>query len=47
MIREKQEEINKKLREVIIVKMNLELIEKDSLERSIGKSKHVEDLRYI
>lgn len=47
LIKKKQEEIEKKLREVLIVKMNVQLIKENTLERPIGKSKRVEDLRYI
>jgi len=46
-IRKIKEEINEKLKETIIVKMNLELVEPETLERTTGKSKHVQDLRYI
>jgi len=46
-IRKIKEEIKEKLKEIIIVKMNLELVEPETLERTTGKSKRVIDLRYI
>ncbi len=39
-------EINRKLKEIVIVRMNVELLEPESLERSNGKTKRVSDLRY-
>ncbi len=35
-----------KLREIVIVKMNIELVGRGTLERFVGKAKRVEDLRY-
>jgi len=46
-IRKLKEEIKQKLDEDIIVKLNFELIEPNTLERTTGKSKRVIDLRYI
>ena len=39
--------IKYKLSMVVIVKMNIELVEPETLERFTGKSKRVEDLRYV
>jgi len=46
-IRRIRKEIKDKLEETIIVKMNIELVEPNTLERFTGKSKRVEDLRYV
>lgn len=46
-IRKIRESIQDKLKEIIIVNMNLELVEPNTLERATGKSKRVHDLRYV
>lgn len=41
-----KEEIKNKLKEIVIAKIEVELVEPNTLERTTGKSKRVEDLRY-
>lgn len=40
-------ELEHSLREIVIVKLNIKLVEPESLQRFVGKAKRVEDLRYI
>lgn len=42
-----RKKFNKYLKEIIIVRMNVQLLDPETLERYVGKSKRVEDLRYI
>lgn len=40
-------DLDYKLKEVVIVRMDIELVDPGAIERATGKSKRVEDLRYI
>lgn len=40
------DKINNNLKEIVIVKMNIKLVNPNTLERATGKAKRVEDLRY-
>lgn len=42
-----QERLDFKMKEIVIVRMEIELLDPETLERSMGKSKRVQDLRYI
>ena len=40
------EDLEHSLREIVIVRMNIKLVEPETLQRFVGKGKRVEDLRY-
>jgi phenylacetate-CoA ligase len=39
-------ELDHRLREIVIVRLNTKLVEPETLQRFVGKAKRVEDLRY-
>ena len=41
-----QSELDHKLKEIVIVRLNTKLVEPETLQRFVGKAKRVEDLRY-